>query len=321
MISIIVPVYNVEKYVKRCVDSIISQSYSDWELLLVDDGSTDNSGLICEEYTKKDSRIKCFHKSNGGQASARNFGLEKAKGDYISFLDSDDWLSGSFFTVTMSELVNNDADIVTTNYYLYYDSNNIKPVFNQTKKTVICNNREAMKRLLLNNGTSSSVCSRLYKKSLLQGVRFQDGMLFEDAAISYQYFLKANKVVFISEPLMYYLQREGSTMSRRDKKIRLDEIRAAHERYVGVRESYDDEISEIAFSDYMFDMIHVVECFIRDGYDLSELREYDLFLKKELGQYKYKYQMNLSIRKQIEALLWLKTPRLFYYFIFLMAKL
>ena len=320
MISIIVPVYNVEKYIKRCVDSVISQSYLDWELVLVDDGSTDDSGKICEEYAKKDSRIRCFHKSNGGQASARNLGLENANGEYISFLDSDDWLAESFFKVTVSELIHNDADIVTTNYFLYFDSNRIKPVFNQMDSLVICDNKEAMKRLLLNNGTSSSVCARLYKKDLLQGISFQEGMLFEDAAISYQYFLKASRVVFIPEPLMYYFQREGSTMSRRDKKIRLDEIRAAHERYVGVREYYNDEISEIAFSDYMFDMIHVVECFIRDGYDLSELREYELFLKNELSKYRYKYNRNLSKRKQVETLLWLKSPRLFYCLIFLIAK-
>lgn len=312
MISVIVPVYNVENYIRRCVESVLSQSYSDWELLLIDDGSTDLSGKICGEYAAKDSRIICIHKDNGGQASARNVGLKEAKGNYIAFLDSDDWLSESFLQVCLNEMLDNDADIVTANYYMFFDKNNCKPIFNVNKKHEVCNNPQAMKRLLDNNGTSSSVCARLYKSEIIKDIRFQEGMLFEDAAISYRIFLNADKVVFLSEPLMFYFQREGSTMSRRDKKIRLDEIRAAHERYVAVRKLYDDDISTSAFADYVFDMIHVSECFIRDGYNLSELENYNLFLRKELKEFKYRYWINFTLRKKIEAVLWFKLPTFFY---------
>lgn len=311
MISVIVPVYNVENYIRRCVESVLSQSYSDWELLLIDDGSTDLSGNICGEYAAKDSRIICIHKENGGQSSARNVGLKEAKGNYIAFLDSDDWLSESFLQVCLNEMLDNDADIVTANYYMFFDNNNCKPVFNVNKKHEVCNNPQAMKRLLDNNGTSSSVCARLYKSEIIKDIRFQEGMLFEDAAISYRIFLNADKVVFLSEPLMFYFQREGSTMSRRDKKIRLDEIRAAHERYVAVRKLYDDEISTSAFADYVFDMIHVSECFIRDGYDLQELQEYDNYLRSELNKYNYHYGKHFSKRKKVEAYLWLQFPSAF----------
>ncbi len=311
MVSIIVPVYNVEKYIHRCIESILKQTYHDWELLLIDDGSTDGSGLICDTYADSDMRIKCFHKKNGGQSSARNLGLEKAIGEQIVFCDSDDWLAPNFLEVCMREYTANNADIATANYYNYYSEKDVKPIFDEKKENETCTNRAAMKRLLENDGTSSSVCGRLYARKIFDDIRFQDGMLFEDAAISYKLFINAKKVVFISQPLMYYFHRAGSTMSRRDKKIRIDEIRAAHERYMGVRKSYDDEIAEAAISNYVYDMIHVTECFIRDGYDLQELEKYDNYLRSELNKYNYHYGKRFSKRKKVEAYLWLQFPRLF----------
>lgn len=311
MVSIIVPVYNVELYIGRCVESILSQTRSDWELLLIDDGSTDKSGLICDAYADNDTRIKCYHKKNGGQSSARNIGLEKADGEQIVFCDSDDWLAPDFLEICVKEYAANYADIVTTNYYDYYSEKKIIPVFEENKKIEVCTNKSAMKRLLENDGTSSSVCGRLYDRKIFDNVRFQDGMLFEDAAISYKLFMAAEKVVFIPKPLMFYFHRAGSTMSRCDKKIRLDEIRAAHERYVGVRKVYDDEIAEAAISNYVYDMIHVTECYIREGYDLLELQKYDNYLRGEINKYDYHYGRLFSKRKKIEAYLWLHCPSLF----------
>lgn len=311
MVSIIVPVYNVEKYLKRCIDSIIEQTYTDWELLLIDDGSYDNSGKICDEYAENDRRIKCFHKENGGQSSARNLGLEYAKGTEIVFCDSDDWLVYNFLELCMQERVLYGVDIVTTNYYCYYNDKKCEPIFKIKGSNSICENRSAMKRLLNNDGTSSSVCARMYDRDIFKELRFRDGMLFEDVAISYKLFIKAKKVSFISEPLMYYYQREGSTMSRRDKKIRLDEIQASYERYETVRELYDDEIAEAAISDYVYDIIHVTECFIRDGYNLNELQGYDDYLRGELEKYQYHFGQFFSRRKKMEAYLWLHFPKIF----------
>ncbi|MCE2158366.1 glycosyltransferase [Streptococcus thermophilus] len=310
MISIIVPVYNVEKYIDRCINSIMSQTYTDWELLLIDDGSTDRSGDICEEYALRDKRIKCFHKANGGQSSARNLGLVYSNGEQIVFCDSDDWLSKDFLSICIEEYEKFDADIVTTNYYIYDDKKCIQS-FDGGLEIEICNNERAMKKLLENDGTSSSVCGRIYKKELFDNIRFEDGMLFEDAAISYKIFIQAQIVVFISQPLMYYFQREGSTMSRRDKKIRMDEIHAAHMRYEEVRKLYSNEISEAAFSNYVYDFIHVFECFIRDGFDLSDIKYYDSYLRGELGKYSYKFGKLFSIRKKVESFLWLRFPTFF----------
>lgn len=311
MISIIVPVFNVDKYIDRCVQSIISQTYQDWELLLIDDGSTDKSGEICERYTLYGNRIKCFHKENGGQSSARNFGLNHANGEQITFCDSDDWFAIDFLDICIEEFKRFDADIVTSNYFVFYNEKKFEPVFKITEGIEVCNNEEAMKKLLNNDGTSSSVCGRIYKKELFNEIRFQEGMLFEDAALSYKLFMKSSKTVFISSPLMYYFQREGSTMSRRDKKIRMDEIHAAHMRYEEVRKLYSNEISEAAFSNYVYDFIHVFECFIRDGFDLSDIKYYDSYLREELGKYSYKFGKLFSIRKKVESFLWLRFPTFF----------
>lgn len=288
----------------------MSQTYTDWELLLIDDGSTDRSGDICEEYALRDKRIKCFHKANGGQSSARNLGLAYSNGEQIVFCDSDDWLSKDFLSICIEEYEKFDADIVTTNYYICDDKKCIQS-FDGGLEIEICNNERAMKKLLENDGTSSSVWGRIYKKELFDNIRFEDGMLFEDAAISYKIFIQAQIVVFISQPLMYYFQREGSTMSRRDKKIRMDEIHAAHMRYEEVRKLYSNEISEAAFSNYVYDFIHVFECFIRDGFDLSDIKYYDSYLRGELGKYSYKFGKLFSIRKKVESFLWLRFPTFF----------
>ena len=199
MVSIIVPVHNVEKYLRRCVDSIIAQTYSEWEALLIDDGSTDSSGTICDEYANRDNRIRCYHKENGGQSSARNEGLEHARGEQIAFCDADDWLTSDFLEICITKYKKYKADIVTANYYNYYNDNKCEPVFDIKANDTVLDNRMAMKRLLENDGTSSSVCARIYNKKIFDNICFENGMLFEDAAISYKLFMNADKVVFADE--------------------------------------------------------------------------------------------------------------------------
>ena len=134
-ISIIIPVYNVEKYLATCLDSVINQTYKNLEILLIDDGSTDSSGLICEQYSKKDTRIKTIHKKNGGLSDARNVGISYASGDYISFIDSDDFIDINTFTILNQYIKQYNADIITFNYYDYYNKDKISPhlLFNNLK--------------------------------------------------------------------------------------------------------------------------------------------------------------------------------------------
>ncbi|MEE5988676.1 glycosyltransferase [Ligilactobacillus equi] len=301
MISIIVPVYNVAEYLSRCVASVLKQSYKDWELILVNDGSTDQSGALCQQYAQSDVRIRTLHQKNQGQAAARNAGLEAAQGEYLAFCDADDWLTPDFLTQGLATLLESQADLVTANYYHYHHNGQIKPVFNMNGPEGVFDNRQAMKFLLANEGTSSSVGARIYRRELFEGLRFIPGRLFEDAAISHQLFQRAKRVAFLRQPMMYYLKREGSTMSRRDQQIRLDELQAASERYWAIRQAYDDELATLAFASYLYDLIHVKECFLLEGYPLTKLAPYETALRTELAKYHYRFWQYLPGRKKIEA--------------------
>ena len=121
LISIIVPIYNVEKYLSRCINSVLSQTFPDFELLLIDDGSTDKSGYICDGYAQKDSRIKVFHIENGGVSAARNYGLDNARGEWITFVDADDWIDKDMYYKLYNEAILSEADIVICDFYIYYN--------------------------------------------------------------------------------------------------------------------------------------------------------------------------------------------------------
>lgn len=176
-------------------------------------------------------------------------------------------------------------------------------MFKNEKRIRVLNNEDAMITFLKNDGTSSNVVARIYRKEIFEGERFEEGRAFEDAAISYKFLAKAQKTVFIDKPYYFYFQRSGSTMGRRDMKIRLDELAAADERYKYIKKHYRKEITEIAFAEYVFDMIHVRQCFIRDGYDEKYIEKFINYLEKEKKDNEYKYNVYLSNRKKIEAYL------------------
>lgn len=217
-ISIIVPVYNVEEYLHRCVDSILNQTFSDFECILVDDGSTDNSGIICDEYAKKDNRIKVIHKPNGGQAEARNVGLDMASGNYIGFVDSDDWIHPQMYEILINFAEKFSSDITVCKYkkvnhevnkYNNYDDiNNLEYEFYQ-KETVF--NEYYSKNLLYK--ISTVVWNKLYKKNVFVNIRFPLGIYYEDAAIALDTIEQCNNIIIINSELYFYYQRNGSTMN------------------------------------------------------------------------------------------------------------
>ena len=207
-ISIIVPVYKSEQYLPKCIDSILVQSYLNWELLLIDDGSPDNSGKICDEYMQKDARIRVFHKGNGGVSSARNFGLEKAKGDYIMFVDSDDWIDNNCLKVCIEEVVRNNLDAVQFGYISVFPT---KEMLNVKTVTPSLNGEKFIKSTSLN----VSVWGGLYKHSLIEEnkLRFPLALNLAEDQIFILTFLKyAKRIKYIDEALYYYLQRDNSAI-------------------------------------------------------------------------------------------------------------
>ena len=207
LISIIIPVYNVEKYLDRCIESIVNQTYKNLEIILIDDGSTDNSPQICDKWGEKDNRIKVIHKENEGVSSARNIGLDSANGTYIGFVDSDDYIDKQMYKLLLESIHKNNSNIAICNYYISEK--------NQKYYGVIKQPNDILERELLEeNGIKGFNWNKLYSVDLLHGIRFiAEVHIWEDLLFNYQ--ILANNQVrysYINEPLYYYVQREKSLL-------------------------------------------------------------------------------------------------------------
>jgi glycosyltransferase involved in cell wall biosynthesis len=215
LISVIIPVYNADKYLIACLDSIKNQTYPNLEVLLIDDGSTDNSGKICDEYAEKDHRFKVFHKPNGGVSSARNFGLEKATGRWLSFVDSDDYLALNSYEVMLSYCSETPCDIIIFDYDVVYPDGTVEHTENMNNFEIL-NRDEAM---LYNLHTNSFPVTRLSKLSLVNGknpsqlqkIRFDENIARgEDSVFNSQVIDMANNIIVIPDKLYHYVQSEES---------------------------------------------------------------------------------------------------------------
>lgn len=226
-ISIIVPVYNVEKYLNKCVDSIIKQTFTNWELILVDDGSTDNSGLLCDKFVKKDKRIRVIHKKNGGLSEARNYGIDMSKGNFLIFVDSDDYIDKNMCSILLKKLKENNADIVSCNFYKVFDNKILlNSMFVKGEKIFLKD--EILREYFLNLFPDIfATWNKIYKKELFVNneIRFPIGRLHEDIATTYKLYYYANKIVVINKPLYYYVQRKSSIMNNISNKNIIDSIK------------------------------------------------------------------------------------------------
>ncbi len=215
--SIVVPVYNVEKYLAQCVDSILSQTFTDFELILVDDGSKDSSGSICDKYAEQDSRIKVIHKPNGGQSDARNVGTKEANGEYIIYIDSDDYISSKDFLADIKEAAKDSADIICYKFKKYFENTN---EFSECKFSLpeIDKFETLPERILYLVAQDAFYCSpwtKAVRLSLIKenGICFEKGMLGEDQDWYYRVLLNAKSITGINKDFVVYRQRDNSTTS------------------------------------------------------------------------------------------------------------
>ena len=211
-ISVIVPIYNTEKYLARCIESILCQTYTNLEIILVDDGSTDKSGDICDFYARKDNRVKVVHKENGGAAAARNFALNMVTGQYIGFVDSDDYTDIEMYQKLYEKAKQENADIVVCGYYGVQEQNGQFRHFQKGNLQEFDKSLQENPRLLYMNSTYA--WNKLYRRELFlkTGIRYPKGCLYEDMAVTWTLFLHANKISKVDEPLYYYiLKREGQS--------------------------------------------------------------------------------------------------------------
>lgn len=208
LISVIVPVYNVERYIERCIDSIISQTYDNLDIILVDDGSTDSSLKICQQYQEKNPRIRVLHKQNGGQASARNMGLETARGDLIAFVDSDDWIEKTMYETLLHNLYKYECDISACQFG---DDTNAEQSAGEVH---VYSQEESIALLLQGKVFTNAVCDKLFKRSVWQGIRFPEVRVYEDNAVVYRCLMSSTKIVYSDNKLYHYCSRADSTLHK-----------------------------------------------------------------------------------------------------------
>lgn len=229
LISVIVPIYGVEKYLDRCISTIVNQTYKNLEIILVDDGSPDKCPDICDQWKDKDERIIVIHKKNGGLSDARNAGLEVASGEYISFIDSDDWVSVEFIRCLYDAVKNSNSEICECEVIRTNTLNNVD--YSMTNFTVTSyTTEEAMKLLIRNTIFHQHVWNKLYKKECLQNILFPKGKINEDEFWTYQVFGNVRKVSKIQCQLYFYFQRNESIMGKNYNIRRLDGLEAKLER-------------------------------------------------------------------------------------------
>lgn len=239
MVSIIVPVYKVEAYLNRCVRSILNQSYANIEVILVDDGSPDNCPQICDEWADVDNRIKVIHKENGGLSDARNAGLKVAKGAYICFVDSDDYVSDKYVEALYKMICHNNTEISAV-YLKEVISTELEvdEILEKYQPEVVFEDEEALRQLFSNNTFCNFAWNKMYKKELFDDIQFPVGKKMEDLGTTYKLLLKTRKIAYCSNALYYYYQREDSILHKPDFDFYRDKFELSRERYEILRDIY-----------------------------------------------------------------------------------
>lgn len=267
-ISIIVPVYNVKEYLEKCINSLVKQTYENLEILLVDDGSTDGSGAICDAWAKRDVRIFSFHKENGGLSDARNFGLERATGDYIGFVDSDDFVHPQMYEILFDAMKEKDAQVAACDFARENEEDFRKPVDASRISHQVLGGEEALANL---NLPLSTVCNKLFSKDLFAGVRFPKGRAHEDEAVIHRLLAPCKRIVKASCPLYFYLVREDSIMHSVSEKRVEDLFFALQDRVNYEREQGLCDALTAAVNQYCWNCENVAYRVYTREYDFKQL--------------------------------------------------
>lgn len=304
LVSIIIPIYKVEPYLRCCLDSIVNQTYTNLEIILVDDGSPDGCPKICDEYAAKDNRIVVIHKENGGLSDARNAGLDVYKGDYVYFIDSDDIIPSNCIYALFEILSKEDADIASSSFEEFFNDDPPSENLSQSVPYTSMNASEVLV-LLCENKTKGimSSCMKIYKRECFDGIRFPKGKLYEDARINYKIYYKCKKICYTSVPLYYYRIRQGSIMA--NTKGLIYDLDAREERYTFLA-NHNEPAAQYCLEplcwDYLIISIQPPSFFVKSAYlttsqeALSKFKEYtNLFLKTNKGSASHRILLRLFL--------------------------
>ena len=240
LISVVIPVYNVEKYVVQCIKSVLNQIYTKLDIIVVDDGSTDNSGQICDRYAKEDTRIRVIHKENGGLSDARNRGIEEAIGRYIIFIDSDDYVSPNYVDNLYNLVKKNGCDIGVTCAikYNYKTKYLCKTESMKSQETKVFNSEQAIKNMLYRQDIPIYAWAKIYNRELFDYIQFPNGELFEDLGTEYLLFHEASKIAFNPVRDYFYLQRTNSIITSKYNSNKMIQVYNCEKIIEFVREKY-----------------------------------------------------------------------------------
>lgn len=309
-VSIIVPAYNAEKYIKRCIDSLISQdSFENFEVLLIDDGSTDQTGLLMDKYAENYTNIKVFHISNNGVSNARNYGIENSQGEYIAFVDADDWVEKACYKRMYQSGKNENADIVAAGINV---DNDIKTIVSRplTDQDRLINKKEGIKGFLYGN-IDVHVCNKIFKKKMILNYRFDPSIkIAEDRLFLFECLLNADKTILLSSSYYHYYQNGISAMNQKFSEKNLDDIKVAKKILELTKKSYHE------FLPYAEAMMIEVECRLYgDMVKYKEISKYkDDFcqLEKDIRNYRLTKNLKYLSKKHAMAIAVLKiNPNLY----------
>lgn len=288
-VSVIVPIYNVEQYLRECLDSIMAQTYKNIEIILINDGSLDQSGAIADEYKEKDKRIKLIHKENGGLSDARNQGMREATGEYTMFVDSDDWLNTSTIETMLNACISLGADVVQSAFYYAYPNKLLidHRYLKKKEHLITLTKQELMGELVRNHYVKNFAWGKLYKTELIKDIPFKKGVLFEDVFWAHQVMHHVQKYTILHDAFYYYRQRDDSIVA--SYSIRnLDMIRGLKERHIFIKRHYATLTSESYKNILKMNLIH---------YDLLEKhndKDMDKSHRKEIQAYIQTHYENLK---------------------------
>lgn len=312
LISIVVPIYKVEEYLDENIKSLLNQTYKNLEIILVDDGSPDNCGKICDEYASKDSRIKVIHKKNGGLSDARNHGINIATGKYIVFVDSDDYLDTRYIELLYNAIKVDNAKVSQCGVLIVNDEKEILNkhgyLNNQTKS-----GREMLKDLYYDHGLENVVVwNKMYSIELFKDIRYPVGKIHEDEFITYKIIYNLERIAIVNEYLYNYRQNENSIIGKKYNIKRLDVIEAFEEKVIFFKEKEEIELYQLAVMSYLW---QIREAYMNTRKHISDSKH----IQKELiRKYRNNFKVflkntNQNIIKKMKMLIFYISPDLFYY--------
>lgn len=240
-VSVVVPIYKVEKYIDRCINSIVKQTYTNLEIILVNDGSPDNCGAIIDQFALEDNRVIAIHKENGGLSDARNYGVRYVTGEFTLFVDSDDWLASQMIETLVGNSIKYKADIVQSAFYYAYENYLLvdNRYYEIDSQPILLDNKKLMLELVVNERVKNFAWGKLYKTDLIKDIPFEKGVLFEDVYWAHKVMHKVSSYLILNQPLFYYYQRKDSIIATYTSK-NLDVISGLKLRHEFIKENYQE---------------------------------------------------------------------------------